>query len=113
MRREDSLGKAGLSNGPVKPEKAEDFDWSQPLSKTPQKAEDFDWSQPLSQPKEKAEDFDWGQPLSTMASDKADIFDLNKPEMPTDNEEPKGTIAKQIEEGKCHISATEPLPFQC
>ncbi|XP_077556185.1 rabconnectin-3 alpha isoform X7 [Haemaphysalis longicornis] len=98
MRREDSLGKAGLSNGPVKPEKAEDFDWSQPLSKTPQKAEDFDWSQPLSQPKEKAEDFDWGQPLSTMASDKADIFDLNKPEMPTDNEEPKGTIAKQIEE---------------
>ena len=62
--------------------KAEDFDWSKPVSS---KAEDFDWSKPVSS---KAEDFDWSKPVSSKAEDfdwskpvssKAEDFDWSKP----------------------------------
>ncbi|KAL1420955.1 hypothetical protein MTO96_004323 [Rhipicephalus appendiculatus] len=91
-----------ISNGPVK-QKAEDFDWSQPLTKTPEKAEDFDWSQPLSKTTaatEKADAFDWSQPLSTdKPKHKADGIDWDQPMASTDAptvEDPKGS--RQFEE---------------
>uniref|UniRef100_A0A224YX63 DmX-like protein 2 n=1 Tax=Rhipicephalus zambeziensis TaxID=60191 RepID=A0A224YX63_9ACAR len=91
-----------ISNGPVQ-QKAEDFDWSQPLTKTPQKAVDFDWSQPLSKTTaatEKADAFDWSQPLSTdKPKHKADGIDWDQPLASTDAptvEDPKGS--RQFEE---------------
>lgn len=61
--------------------KAEDFDWSQPVS-APQKCTDFDWSQPLSTMEQKAEDFDWSQPLTVGAAggaQRAEDFDWSQP----------------------------------
>ncbi|XP_049518236.1 dmX-like protein 2 isoform X5 [Dermacentor silvarum] len=118
-KRKDSNGgppSGAVSNGPVQ-QKADEFDWSQPLAKAPQKAEDFDWSQPLSTgaatqkadafdwsqplstsaPKNKADDFDWSQPLASTAAPKSDSFDWNEPAQSTPHfENIKGS--KQFEE---------------
>ncbi|XP_075752614.1 rabconnectin-3 alpha isoform X1 [Rhipicephalus microplus] len=91
-----------IINGPVK-QRAEDFDWSQPVAKAPQKAEDFDWSQPLSTTTaatEKADAFDWSQPLSTdKPKHKADSIDWDQLLASTDApnvEDTKGS--RQFEE---------------
>lgn len=91
-----------ISNGPVK-QKAEDFDWSQPVAKVPQKAEDFDWSQPLTKSTaatDKADAFDWSQPLGTDTPQrKTDSFDWGPPLAGTDApnvEDTKGS--RQLEE---------------
>ncbi|KAI9344199.1 RAVE protein 1 C terminal-domain-containing protein [Zopfochytrium polystomum] len=53
-------------------QKAEDFDWSTPVSG---KAQEVDWSAPVSQ---KAQDFDWGPPASSV-SQKPEDFDWSAP----------------------------------
>ncbi|XP_077514309.1 rabconnectin-3 alpha isoform X3 [Amblyomma americanum] len=107
-KRRDSTDAAAplgiVSNGPL-PQKAEEFDWSQPLTKAPEKAEDFDWSQPLSTgpPKQKAEDFDWSQPLTTAVSNKADSFDWSQPGLSVDKEGAKGGDSKQQDEEEAQV----------
>lgn len=85
------------------PQKAEDFDWSQPLGTgaAAEKADAFDWSQPLttSAPKNKADNFDWSQPLASTAAPKSDSFDWSQPAQSGPHVE-NTNGSKQLEEGK-------------